>query len=319
MTVHTIDCQYIDEPKVAAAYLIREGDELAFVETNTAQALPHLLAAIKAQGLTAEAVRYIIITHVHLDHAGGAGPLMAACPNATLLAHPKAAPHAIDPSKLIQSAEQVYGAERFQALYGTLMPVPADRVRVMEDEDTLVWGTRTLTFLHTRGHANHHFVIHDSRENGVFTGDAFGVGYPAVQGSGTWLFPSTSPTDFDAKAAIASVRRIVDTGADRVWLTHFGEVTDLATAADQLIDHLRRYGVLVDTADASNLQGQALVDLCAKTINRWFDAELTSRGLQDNLYACELLTLDRDLNAQGVAFAVQKRRYKRERVQRRPA
>ncbi len=314
MTVRTIDCHYTGEPHVAASYLIREGDELCFVETNTAMALPRLLAAIEAEALDPTSVRYVIITHVHLDHAGGAGQLLQACPNATLLAHPRAAPHAIDPTKLIRSAEQVYGKERFKALYGELLPIAKERVRVMEDGETLDWGARTLTFLHTRGHANHHMVIHDSRENGVFTGDAFGIGYPAAQVGGPWVFPSTSPTDFDAEAAIASVQRIIDTGATTAWLTHFGPYTDLAGLGAQLVDHLKRYGALVDKADASTLDGAALGNLVAKSVDRWFASDLDARGMSENDVVNELVLLDRQLNAQGVVFAIQKRRYKRRRA-----
>src|SRR3954471_23425092 len=112
--IHTIDCDYI-YPRFAAAYLRVAGDEAAFVETNTSHAAPKLLAALASRGMRPEQVRWVIVTHVHLDHAGGAGAIMRACPNATLLAHPRAARHIVDPSKLVASATKVYGAERFQA------------------------------------------------------------------------------------------------------------------------------------------------------------------------------------------------------------
>lgn len=313
MTVHCIDTLYTETPQVASAYLVIEGEEAAFVETNTSLAVPRLLAALEAHGLSPDAVRYVIITHVHLDHAGGAGVLMAHCPNATLLAHPKAAPHAIDPSKLIASARQVYGDATFNALYGTIEPVPEDRVRVMADGEVLEWGSRTLTFLHTRGHANHHFVVHDSRENGVFVGDSFGIGYPAAQAGGRWVFPSTSPTDFDAEAALASVDRIVGTGCDRVWLTHHDARTDVAEVAADLKAELVRYGQLVVDADASGLEGDALEAFVAERVDRWFAEGLAAHGLADDAHVRTLVSLDRDLNAQGVAFAVKKRRYKRSR------
>lgn len=311
MSVYTVDTLYADHPEVAAAYLIIEGDEAAFVETNTARAVPRLLAALEVHGLTPEAVRYVIITHVHLDHAGGAGALLAACPHATLLAHPRAARHAIDPSRLEVSAREVYGDETFDALYGALTPVPPERVRVMADGEALAWGGRTLTFHHTRGHANHHFVIHDDREDCVFTGDAFGIAYPHVQRGGRWVFPSTSPTDFDGPAAIAAVRAIVATGARRAWPTHYGALEDLPGVADELIAELERYSALVEEADASGLEGAALDAMCAERVGGWFEAALAARGLSDDALARALTDLDRDLNAQGVAFAVRKRRYKR--------
>lgn len=311
MSIHTIDTHYADQSGAAAAFLMIEGDEAAFVETNTANAVPHLLAALAEIGLTPEAVRYIIITHIHLDHAGGAGLLLEHCPNATLLAHPRAARHAIDPTKLERSARGVYGDAAFDEMYGTLTPVPAERVRTLDDGETLVWGRRTLTFLHTRGHANHHFVIHDSRENAVFTGDAFGIACPITQANGPWIYPSTSPTDFDGPAAIASVHRIVETGADTAYLTHFGPLTGLADAARQLIPELEWSTAIVAEADESGVEAEALGAWMAERVTQRFEDALVARDLQGNDAVRKLIAVDVDLNAQGLAFAVTKRRYKR--------
>lgn len=166
--VITIDCDYLF-PQYAASYLLIEGDRAAFIENNTVHAVPRLLSALKQAGLTPEQVEYVVITHVHLDHAGGSAALMQACPGATLLAHPRAARHVKDPSRLIAGARAVYGDARFEALYGKIDPVPAERVREMGDEEILRWRGREWTFLHTRGHANHHFCIYDSALKGVFT------------------------------------------------------------------------------------------------------------------------------------------------------
>ena len=142
MSVYTVETDYTGRPGVASSYLVLEGREAAIVETSTALAIPRILSALRAQGLAPADVRYIVITHVHLDHAGGAGALMAACPNATLLAHPRALPHAIDPRKLEASARKVYGDATFDALYGAITPVPADRTRAMGDGEVLRWGRR---------------------------------------------------------------------------------------------------------------------------------------------------------------------------------
>lgn len=306
----TIDCQYM-HPEVAAAYLVRDGDEVAFVETNTAHAVPQLLAALKAEGSSPEAVRWIAITHIHLDHAGGAGALMQLCPNATLLAHPRAAPHAIDPARIVAGATKVYGEARFAELYGEVTPIDASRVRVMEDGEQLDLGQRTWTFLHTRGHANHHFCIYDDVDNGVYTGDSFGILYPAAQRAGLFAFPSTSPTDFDGVAALESIDRILGTGADRVWPTHFGEQTDLMGIADQLREILERSMELIDRADASGLDGEALDGFFEQAVRRIFEERLNQLGLGGDGQLAEILSLDIDLNAQGLVFAVKKRRYKR--------
>ena len=116
----TIDCDYV-LPQVACAYLRIQGDEAAFIETNTTHAVPKLLSTLAAEGMKPEQVRYVIITHVHLDHAGGTSALLAACPNATVLAHPRAARHLVDPEKLVASARAVYGEAKFDALYGKIV------------------------------------------------------------------------------------------------------------------------------------------------------------------------------------------------------
>jgi len=309
MTVTTIDCEYVGLPRVAAAFLLTEGDRAAFVETNTNDAVPRLLGALSVKGQSPEQVDWIIVTHVHLDHAGGASALMKACPNATLLCHPKAHKHLIDPSKLVASSEEVYGKERFAELYGTIEGVDPDRVRIMADEETLEWGERTLTFLHTRGHANHHFCIHDSASKGIFTGDSFGIVYPDLQAQGLFAFPTSTPTDFDAAAARQSVARIVGTGAKRAFLTHFGEVRDLEGVAAQLTPQLDVFGSIVDEAYSSELDGDALDAFCDGRVRAHFDGMLQMHGLEGDDVR-ELLELDTALNAQGLAFAVRKRRFK---------
>ncbi len=309
MTVHTIDCNYLDRPGVAAAYLLVEGGEAAFVETNTARAVPRLLEALEDAGLQPEDVRWVCVTHAHLDHAGGAWSLLRHCPRATLLAHPRAIPHLIEPARLVRGATEVYGEARFRALYGTIEPIPADRVQALADGERFSWGERTLTALHTRGHANHHLVLHDSRERAVFTGDAFGLCYPALQGGGTWIFPSTSPTGFDGPAALESIDRIVATGAERAFLTHFGEVDALEGAAEQLRAELRFATALVEEADREGLEGAALESHVRRALERRYDAAMRARGL--GAEARSWLELDLDLNAQGLVFAVKKARYKR--------
>ncbi len=311
MHVRTIDCQYTGREGVAAAYLLCEPDRAAFVEANTTTALPHLLGALEAAGYRPEQVEYVIVTHIHLDHAGGAGALMAACPHATLIAHPQSAPHAIDPSRIVAGAREVYGEPTFRELYGEIVPVPAERVRAMDHQQSLALGDRTLTFLHTRGHANHHFVVHDGRTGSVFTGDSFGILYPALQRNGPFAFPSTTPTQFDPQAAHASVDDIVRTGAPSVFPTHMGEHRHVAQLADQLHRQLDLYAALVDEADRSGRDGAELDTFCATRVQQLMMAELQRHGLGSDTVARELVALDADLNAQGVAFLVRKRRHKR--------
>ncbi len=305
--VITVDCDYL-QPRFAAAYLLIRDGEAAFVDNNTASALPKLLSALKNSGLTPAQVKYVLVTHVHLDHAGGTAPLMEACPNATLLAHPRAAPHLIDPSKLEASARRVYGNEAFEQLYGTLRPVPAGRVRTVEDGETLELGRSRLTFLHTRGHANHHVCIHDSGSAGVFTGDSFGLCYPSLQDEGLFIFPSTSPTDFIAEEARKSIDRILSTGAERAWLTHFGEVTELQAAAKQLLEHLDFSEALLHQARASTLEDSALSEFCFNAILEHFRRLESRRSRPWSADQWALVQLDLRLNADGIAHVAKKLR-----------
>lgn len=309
VTVTTIDAHYLGHEQFTATYLLHHAEHAAFVETANVHAVPRMLDALEQRGLKPEQVDYVIITHVHLDHAGGAAALMRACPNATLLAHPKAAPHAIDPTKLVASAKQVYGEDAFARMYGEIEGIDEARVRVMADEEVLDWNGRPLRFLHTRGHANHHFCVLDSQTESIFTGDAFGLVYPVLQHRGLFALPSTSPTDFDAAAARASVERIVNTGAKRAYLTHFDGVDDLRGVAAQLDEQLEQYASIVDVADSSAKDGPDLEAHCAQQVEALFDTLLAKHGLDDSTTRAILKT-DMDLNGQGVAFAVKKRRFK---------
>lgn len=303
----TIDCDYI-HPRFAAAFLLIENGRAAFIENNTAHATPKLLAALAENGLSPEAVDYLIVTHVHLDHAGGTSALLAHCPRATVLAHPKAARTLVDPSRLVASARKVYGDAAFEKLYGEIRPIDAGRVRAMADEETLALGSRTLRFLHTKGHATHHFCVLDSGSDGIFTGDAFGLRYPALQSHGLFVFPSTSPIDFDPDEARRSVRRIAATGAKRAFLTHYGEVEQVAEAADQLVVHLDAHERVLLDAVKSPLAGAALAKACEAKLREHFVAFTASLQWTPSPDEWALLALDIEINAQGIAYVAEKRR-----------
>jgi len=295
-------------PGFVASFLRVAGGECAFIETNTAHSVPILLAALEARGLSRESVRYVIVTHAHLDHAGGAGALMNACPGATLLAHPRAARHLIDPAKLIASATQVYGAERFAALYGVIEPIPAARVRALDDEAEVPLGDATLRFLHTRGHAKHHFVVHDPALDAVFTGDTLGLLYPRLQRAGLFAFPSTSPTDFEPAEARRSVERIVALGAGTAYLTHFGATSDVPGVAARLTRCLHEAEGWLDEATRSAAPLAELEARLREQIRASMAAEAREVGLSLEASDWELLALDIDLNAQGIAFVADRQR-----------
>ena len=308
MPMRTIDCNYFDQPEVAAAYFVRDGDRVAFIDNNTALAVPRMLAALGDEGLGPADVEWIIVTHVHLDHAAGTSALAAACPDATVLCHPRAARHLVDPSKLVASAKHVYGEETFARLYGEILPVAAARVRSLEDGESVLLGARPLTFLHTRGHANHHFCILDAGERNVYTGDAFGLAYPRLQRAGLFMFPSSSPTDFDPVAARETIVRLRDSGAERAFPTHFGAVTDLPEAARQMTAMLNSYEAILDAAVASPLEGGALETFCVERMREVFARAAERRGLTLSPEDWEFLKIDVDLNGAGIAHVANKRR-----------
>ena len=303
----TIDCEPAI-PRTVAAYLRVHGDEAAFIETNTQKTLPALQRALAHGGVPAEAVRWIVVTHVHLDHAGGASALLAICPNATILAHPRAARHLVDPARLVASATAVYGAEKFAQNYGTVAPAPKERVRALEDGETFALGSDTLRVHHTRGHANHHFVVEDPEMGAVFTGDSFGLVYPQLQHMGPFALVSTSPTDFDPEAAHESVDRIAGFGAKQVYPTHFGPTPHIPEVAAQLHRWLDSSARWLDAAAANGESYGANKEL----IERAMRAELSHRadelGLSLSKDDWRMLAVDMDLNAQGIAYVADKRR-----------
>lgn len=316
--VITIDCEYLF-PQFAASFLLiqkgerRAADAAAFIETGTTRSVPRLLDALQAQGFRPEQVQYVMVTHVHLDHSGGAYALMQACPNAQILAHPKAVSHLIDPSRLIAGAREVYGEQAFEELYGKIEGIEASRVRAVQDGETVYLGegrSRALRWMETRGHANHHSCILDLDPGfgGIFTGDSFGLAYPALQKNGLFIIPSTSPTGFDPEAAIQSVDRILASGASRAFLTHFGVVEDLAAAAAQLRGHLEFSAQLCKEAAETSLSDQNLVEFCLQRLRAYLTGELAKRKLLEVPRVEELLKLDLELNAAGIAFTAQRRR-----------
>jgi glyoxylase-like metal-dependent hydrolase (beta-lactamase superfamily II) len=303
----TIDCDVL--PRFTAAYLRVAGDECAFIEAHTAHAVPRLMAALEAEGLRPEQVRWVVVTHAHLDHAAGASALLRRCPNATLLAHPRAARHLIDPTRLVASATQVYGEEKFAALYGTVEPIPAERVRSLAHEETFSLGDATLRVHHTAGHARHHFVVEDPALESVYTGDAFGLVYPALQRGGVrFALASTTPTDFDPVEARRSIDLVLSLGAKAACLTHFDEVRDLAEVGAQVRAWVDRSEAWLEDAANGEESPETMHATIASRLRRAIADDASRRGLSLDEADWNHLAVDVDLNAQGIAFVAEGRR-----------
>jgi glyoxylase-like metal-dependent hydrolase (beta-lactamase superfamily II) len=238
-------------PGLAALYLMGSEGEYALVETGTHHSIPNVMTLLSKQAINPEQVKYIIPTHVHLDHAGGVGGLMELLPSATLLVHPKGARHMIEPAKLKAGATAVYGEQAFAEIYGDVIAVDSDRVQEMQDTDQVVLGARTLVFYDTPGHARHHFCVHDLLSNGIFTGDTFGLAYPDLTTSqGPFIIPTTTPVQFDPAELKNSIARLLALRPDKMYLTHYGVVAQPQQLAPVLLQQIDDYVALAEKARA---------------------------------------------------------------------
>ena len=211
--IYCVDALYV-KPDVASIYLLREGDEVAIIETGTFHSMDNLLAVMTELGIDDDQVRYVIPTHVHLDHAGGASAMMSRFTRARLIIHPRGARHMIDPQALIKGTIAVYGQEKFDRLYGRIEPISEARIIVADDLQQHTLGNRKLLFIDTPGHAYHHFCIYDETSRGIFTGDTFGISYASMKSLPQGLLPTCPPSQFDPPAMRASICRLLDYARD---------------------------------------------------------------------------------------------------------
>jgi glyoxylase-like metal-dependent hydrolase (beta-lactamase superfamily II) len=297
--VHAIDTGF-QRPLFDAAYLIVDNGRAAFVDTGTRYALPRLLGALQALGLDVDAVDWVIPTHVHLDHAGGVGPLMQALPRARLLVHPRGARHMIDPSVLYQGALAVYGQEEMDHSYGQLVGVPAARVAHSADGMRVPLGQRELELIDTPGHALHHHCVWDPASRGWFTGDTFGLSYREFDVDGhPWILPTSTPVQFQPDALRASIDRLLAREPACVYLTHYGCLGDVATLGRHLLallDEVVALGLSLRHAPSRQAAlSRALLALYITSLRRH------GCSMSEGEIAAAL-ALDIELNAQGMAI-----------------
>lgn len=284
---------------MAAIHLVRAGDQAALVDCGTGHSLRNVQAALAQKGIAPEALRYIILTHVHLDHASGAGAAMRAFPNAQLVVHPRGARHMIDPSKLIAGATAVYGEQAMAEMYGDILPVDAARVIETQDGFVLDFNGRPLEFIDTPGHAKHHHCIWDAQSKSWFTGDTFGLAYPECTVDGrAFVFPTTSPVQFDPVAMRASVDRLLSRQPEAMFLTHYGKVTGVPALGRALLSRIDAH-VAIAKAAASAGDGRKQALLAALTA--YLIDELRAHGSRlTHDQAVDVWGLDIELNAQGL-------------------
>ena len=296
--ISVIDSEYYSKD-FAAIYLLKQKNKVIIIETGTNYSVPHVKEALSQVGLSFSDVSYVIPTHVHLDHAGGAGLLMMQCQNAALVVHPRGARHLIDPSKLVAGAKAVYGENKFKEYYGEIFPIDANRVIQADDNFILDFDGRELRFIDTPGHARHHFCIWDKATKSMFTGDTFGISYRDLDHQDElYILPSTSPVQFDPEALIQSINRIMEFKPERVCLTHFSAIKPTKKATNKLIESIHFVSNLAikyaDKNDSESIIYTKMMD--------YFLEGLNEIGFQNNDYAKDRLSLDVLINTQGLIY-----------------
>ncbi|MBB5173158.1 MBL fold metallo-hydrolase [Texcoconibacillus texcoconensis] len=300
--ISLIDGFDLDAPGRTGTYVINE-EQLTIVETGPSPSVKYVKKGLEQLGFSLDEVKYIIVTHVHLDHAGGAGLLVKECPNAQVVVHPRGERHMADPRKLAAGARAVYG-DSFTELFDPVEPVPEDQLLVKGEGDTLQIGPNcTLEFLDTPGHAKHHFSIYDPVSHGMFTGDTVGIRYDGLIREGVDLFmPSTSPNHFDPNDMRASIQRMEEKNLDRIYFGHFGMTEATTLALHQVNDWL---DVFMEEAENVVTEGGQYDTLADRLLSR-VQQHLRKQGIDDEHEIYIFINMDMQLNALGMVDYFQK-------------
>lgn len=287
-----------ERPLFDASHLIIDHGRAAFVDAGVNASVPMLIGVLEHKGLTPAEVDWLLLTHVHLDHAGGAGELLRRLPNAKLVVHPRGVRHMLDPTALMAGASAVYGEDVVRRTYGTLTPVPPGRIVEATEGLELVLGSRRLTVFDTPGHARHHVCYRDHGANAFFTGDTFGISYRELDTArGAFIFPTSTPVQFEPGAMKASIARMAACQPEAMYLTHYSRVTDVPRLAAELIEQVDQLVALAQAADGHADRHERLVE----SLHALFAARAAAHGCTlGAAQVRELLTLDAELNAQGL-------------------
>lgn len=297
--VSAIDADYL-RPGLAAIHLIVENGRAALVDTGTSSSVAGVMEVLQKKNLAPEDVAYVFVTHIHLDHAGGAGEFMHCLPHAKLVVHPRGARHMADPARLVASAMTVYGEAEFKRMYGVIRPVDASRIVEAPDGFTLDFNGRPLLFLDTPGHARHHYCIFDKKNQSFFTGDTFGLSYREFDVDGIeFVFPTTTPVQFDPVAAHASLNRIMSYDPAYAFLTHYGRIGHLPRHAREMHDLIDAHATIARKLRSAPDRHAALVE----ELETLLIQRIIAHGCklpQEEIH--DLLSLDVGLNAQGLEY-----------------
>jgi len=306
--IYLIDTNYLGIKEYAASYIIVDNGIATIIETNTNKAVPKILNSLNELNIKKEQVKYIILTHIHLDHAGGVGLLMQSLKNAELIVHGRGKRHLINPEKLIESVKAVYGEDEYRRMYGDILPVDEKRIRVVENKTNLKSGNRDLFIFESSGHAKHHISVFDKKAGTLFSGDSFGIGYPCFKFDDELLvFPSTSPTQFEPEEALDTINKSIALNPEKICLTHFGELSNIKSATNQLKEWIEFLTLKAENLHKSGLTKNKLSDELEKLIFEKFNSTVKKyRGKELSKKEIEKLRIDFELNAKGVSHYIEK-------------
>jgi glyoxylase-like metal-dependent hydrolase (beta-lactamase superfamily II) len=299
--IFAVDLYYNGIPEHSSAYIIKDRQS-AIIETGTGHGSAHILAALKALGMPEKSIRYVIVTHVHLDHAGGAGMIVRELPDAELIVHHRGAKHLIDPEKLTASAREVYGT-RFDTLFGELIPIPGEKVIRCQDTMRLELGERNLEIFPAHGHAYHHIMLYSPADRGIFSGDAGGLLFPPFRKKGfEYTLISTSPTQFDPLQMKKTLNFMESLSPEKLFYTHCGKTEQAAVnlrRAGELVD---AYVAMVEKAAEEGGDFSYLYNL----VRSFHLRELAEKAITAHDPLFLLLDNDLELNAQGLFHYLKK-------------
>lgn len=300
--IELIDLFDLGEKNRTGAYLIKE-EELTIIETSASPSIPYLLGGLKKLNVDPVDIKYIIVTHIHLDHSGGAGLFLQHCPNAKVIVHPRGYRHLANPERLISSSKEVYGEKDFARLFDPIVPIPEDRIEIKNNGDELKIGENcTLTFYDTPGHCKHHFSIFDPVSNGIFSGDTIGIYYKLKDFNIDLFLPATSPNQFEPDVMLDSIQRIEDLRVERIYFGHFGMSTD----TDKVYSQIRYWIPLFVQAGRDALNETNSKDnetLTPIVITKLLDVIipfLYEKGVPKNDPALSFLSHDLQVSAMGI-------------------
>lgn len=298
--ISAVDGEY-DRPLQTSVHLVVEEGRAAIIDPCVNRSVPRILEALAAKGLEPADVQWVILTHIHLDHAGGTGLLVSKLPNARVTVHPRGARHMIDPRRLIEGTIDIYGADEMRRIYGDILPVPAERIIETPHESTVKLAGRELLFLDSPGHARHHVVVCDSRSGHIFAGDTFGLSYRELDSDGRqYVMPTTTPVQWDPVAHHASVDMMLARKPEAIYVTHYSQVRDvprLGADLHRLIDAHRDVALAHKNAGAEQHERlrQGVTEIILREAERYRWPFSRERVL-------EVFGWDIELNAQGLGF-----------------